>query len=115
MNTYGRTTILLVKDLARSSDFYANCLGYQVENQEPGLNVQFDLGDQSLRLVRMGKQEQVTSEGPQVLVSVGDIDRLSRALRLRGLSFQRLTYESGAEYLELRDPDGYKIVFREKI
>ena len=113
MKSYDTTIILLVKDLVRSGDFYRNCLGCQVENEEPGLFVQLSLGNRSLRLIREGKLDKMYTEVPELHIPIRDVDIMSKALSLRGIPFRRQKRRSGAECLEIRDPDGHKIVLTE--
>jgi catechol-2,3-dioxygenase len=46
-----RVTVLAVKDLQRSTNFYLSCLGARAQHKEPGLFVQIGINDKTIRLV----------------------------------------------------------------
>ena len=104
----------LVKNLESSSRFYKECLGLLLEEEEPGLYVQFDLGKRSLRLVRGGVQDETLPEGHVLRISINDIDKMSEFFTCRSIAFLRLKDAFGAGYLQVQDPDGYKIILKQE-
>lgn len=104
----------LVKNLERSSRFYNECLGLLLEEEEPGFYVQFDLGKRSLRLMRGGEQNETQPGGQVLRISINDIDRMSEYFTCRSIAFLRLKDAFGAGYLQVQDPDGYKIILKQK-
>jgi catechol 2,3-dioxygenase-like lactoylglutathione lyase family enzyme len=104
----------LVKDLERSSRFYNECLGLLLEEQEPGLYVQFDLGGRSLRLMRGGEQDETQPEGHVLRISINDTDKMSENFTCRSIAFLQLKDAFGARYLQVQDPDGHKIILKQK-
>ena len=104
----------LVGDLERSSRFYNECLGLLLEEEEPGLYVQFDLGRRSLRLVRGGEENETLAESHMLRISINDIDKMSEYFSHRSIAFLRLKDAFGMEYLQVQDPDGYKIILKQE-
>jgi len=104
----------LVKNLERSSRFYNECLGLLLEEEEPGLYVQFDLGKRSLRLMRGGEQNETVPGGQVLRISINDIDKMSEYFTCRSIAFLRLKDAFGAGYLQVQDPDGHKIILKQK-
>jgi len=109
-----KTITLLVRNLDHSSRFYNECLGLLLEDEEPGLYVQFDLGRRSLRLVRGGEQNEPLAEGHVLRIRINDIDKMSEYFTCRSIAFLRLKDAFGAGYLQVQDPDGHKIILKQK-
>jgi len=104
---------LLVRNLEHSSRFYNEYLGLLLEQEEPGLYVQFDLGKKSLRLLRGSEQNEPLPGSHVLRIRVNDIDKMSKFFGSRSIACLRLRDTSGAEYLEVQDPDGHKIVLKQ--
>ena len=95
----GGTSILTftVKDLAAARRFYADGLGLEVGREEEG----------RFFLARGG--------GASLLCEVPDTAAAAAELEARGVEFTRVVGERIGDYLELRDPEGTRIVLAERL
>ena len=96
---------LEVSDLARSVDYYRAVLGFPVQEQ-PG----------NLAVVHLGNSKLYLAAGRPlpasvfVAIAVPNLDeRLSR-LREHGVHAPEPTDEGWARYVNLLDPDGYRLI-----
>lgn len=96
---------LEVADLARSQEFYQDVLQLPVE--EPGGEfIMVDLGKVSLYLA-IGHPQPASM---YIAIAVPDIDLLYQHLLELGENVASPKDEGWARYIELQDPDGYRLL-----
>jgi len=96
---------LEVADLARSKTFYGETLALPVTESGGGFLV-VDLGKSSLYLA--AGQPRLTSM--YLAIAVPDIDPLHQHLLEQGVAAPSPVDEGWARYIELTDPDGYRLL-----
>ncbi len=96
---------LEVSDLSRSSVFYGQTLGLPVQETE-GAFVVVTLHGASLYLA----PGHPTPGNMYLAIAVADIDLLYQHLLEQGLDVSSPQDEGWARYLELTDPDGYRLL-----
>lgn len=100
-------TEIWVKDLEREREFYVDRLGFPVEEDQPGSFVMLRAGSTKLCIDKGKEREPALGGGASLFFKVKDIDTTAKELQNRGVSFKR----TGDEYLEVWDPEGYKLLF----
>jgi len=96
---------LEVSDLPRSRSFYGDELGFSVDESNDAFIV-VSLGASSLYLA----QGRPTPTSMYLAIAVPDIDQLYQRLLERGMDAPSPTDEGWARYIELADPDGYRLL-----
>ena len=96
---------LQVADLARTRNFYNDTLGLPV-NEPGGDFIVVDLGETSLYLAAGNPQP----ASMYLAIAVPDIDILYQQLLEQGLDIESPQDEGWARYIELTDPDGYRLL-----
>jgi len=96
---------LEVSDLSRSRFFYGDKLGFSVDESNDAFIVA-SLGASSLYLA----QGQPAAASMYLAIAVPDIDLLYQRLLARGVKAPTPTDEGWARYIELTDPDGYRLL-----
>ena len=112
---------LLVKDTARSLEFYQGVLGLELAGARPDLGYPgawMRVGHQQIHLMELPDPDAGT-ERPvhggrdrHLALSVADIAELRRALDLAGVAYTHS--KSGRKALFCRDPDGNALEFVEQ-
>lgn len=96
---------LEVTDLRKSVDFYRETLGFPVQD---------DAGP--FAIVHLAQTKIYLSPGAPrglgmyIAIAVPDLDAFCQRLRLRGPAVAAPTDEGWARYINLMDPDGYRIL-----
>ncbi len=96
---------LEVADLTRSQAFYGETLALPVSESGAGFIV-VDLGESALYLAA----GQPRPASMYLAIAVPDIDLLYQQLLEQGLDVLSPVDEGWARYLELNDPDGYRLL-----
>ena len=96
---------LEVSDLARAKDFYGNQLGFPIQEDEESF-VMVDLQDASLYLAPGSP----TPGNMYLAIAVADIDLLYQRLLEQGVDASPPADEGWARYIEITDPDGYRLL-----
>lgn len=100
---------ILVSDLERSKEFYAETLGWKLGTDEDGV-AGFHFGSAYLVALqdRRAEAERRYAGGMQVEVKVDDIDAEYARLQEAGVEVSELREQAwGERNFEFRDPDGY--------
>ncbi len=96
---------LEVTDLRKSVDFYRETLGFPVQD---------DVGQ--FAIVHLAQSKIYLAPGAPrglgmyVAIAVPDIEVLSQRLRLHGLAVAAPVDEGWARYINIMDPDGYRLL-----
>ncbi len=99
--------VLPVADAARSRDFYVRCFGFAVESEEPQLASVTLRDDEGTGIVLVRDPRRARYPSCALTLQVDDVHARYVALLDAGLVFEKPP-------AELRDPDGYLVVMREK-
>ena len=94
-----------VSDQARSVDFYRETLGFPVQETSGPFAI-VHLGNTKLYLA----SGQPRGTGVHVAISVPDIDAIHQRLREHGLGLPAPVDQGWARFVELIDPDGYRLI-----
>jgi catechol 2,3-dioxygenase-like lactoylglutathione lyase family enzyme len=103
-----------VGDLARSRAFYVDGLKLQVAEEKPGEYVMVETGSCRLCLDQGDRKRPEGPEPARLLFQVPAIGAAKRALDRAGIKYDSLRGKT-REYVEVRDPDGYVLVFAEEL
>jgi lactoylglutathione lyase len=115
----GYLNVLIVADLARARDFYADVMGLELVNSEDGVDAFFKVGPDGLLLLDHATADDLLSpadvdHGPSrggrfvMATAVDDVDAAYEELRSRGAEFIRAPQDRhwGLRCAHFRDPDG---------
>jgi catechol 2,3-dioxygenase-like lactoylglutathione lyase family enzyme len=108
-----RIVTFVVKDLAAARKFYVDRLGLAVRDEEPGRYVMVSAGSLHLCLDVEDEDQPARAGGATLIFQVRDVDGTADVLNTRGVAYQRR--RGGGDYLEVRDPEGYLLVFTETL
>ena len=112
---------LLVKDTARSLEFYQGVLGLEIDATRPDLGYPgawIRVGHQQIHLMELASPDPVTGRPAHggrdrhFALAVSDVDELRRALDAAGVVYTQS--KSGRKALFCRDPDGNALEFVEQ-
>jgi lactoylglutathione lyase len=115
----GYMTLLIVKDIQRSRDFYESVLGLEFEHGDDN-SASFILGPDALLLLDSAAADDLLSPADVehdavrvtksvIVTSVDDVDALYDELRAKGVEFIRAPEDRwwGKRCAHFRDPDGH--------
>ena len=114
-------TGLLVKDTARSLEFYLGVLGLEIDPTRPDLGYPgawIRVGRQQIHLMELASPDPVTGRPAHggrdrhLALAVSDVEELRRALDAAGVVYTHS--KSGRRALFCRDPDGNALEFVEQ-
>jgi lactoylglutathione lyase len=119
LKSEGYMTLLFVKDIKRSRDFYASVLGLEFEHGNDN-SASFILGPDALLVLDAGGADDLlsaadvehdTGRGAKsvIVTSVEDVDALYDELRAKGVEFIRAPEDRwwGKRCAHFKDPDGH--------
>jgi len=119
LKSNGYMTLLFVRDIKRSRDFYENVLGLEFEHGNDN-SASFILGADGLLLLDNGGADDLlspadvdhdTARGADsvIVTSVDDVDALYDELRAKGVEFIRAPEDRwwGKRCAHFKDPDGH--------
>lgn len=96
---------LEVTDLARSVDYYRDTLGFPVQDDSNTFAI-VHLAESKIYLAPGAPR----GLGMYIAIAIADIDAFCQRLRLRGLAVAAPIDEGWAKYVNLTDPDGYRLL-----
>jgi len=119
LKSNGYMTLLFVKDIERSRDFYESVLGLEFEHGNDN-SASFILGPDALVLLEKGAADDLLSPADVehdaargaksvTVTSVDDVDALYHELRAKGVEFIRAPEDRwwGKRCAHFKDPDGH--------
>ena len=113
---------LLVKDTARSLEFYRDVLGLEIDGARPDLGYPgawLRVGRQQIHLMELTSPDPVTGRHPHggrdrhLALAISDLEALRNALDGSGIVYT--LSKSGRRALFCRDPDGNALEFVEQV
>jgi catechol 2,3-dioxygenase-like lactoylglutathione lyase family enzyme len=110
-----RQVTIRSRDMALSRAFYSERLGFAVMDEEEGRHVRVNLGTFRLRIEGPSPAGTAGGHGTTLTFRVENLSRTATELVNRGIGFEAGTSAGGEDYLETFDPDGYRLVFTERL
>jgi catechol 2,3-dioxygenase-like lactoylglutathione lyase family enzyme len=110
-----RVVTFVSRDLARARDFYVERLGLRLEQEEPGAFLLLNAGTFRLCIDAADAAHPARGGGAKLVFRVRNVARTARELEARGVGYECHTGRRVGDYLETSDPDGYRLVFTEKL
>lgn len=105
----------VVKDLKQARKFYVDRLGLTIDREEQGRYVMVHAGSLLLCIDLEDSENKARGGGASVLFHANNLDRIAKGLDGRGVAYERHSRNRGNGYIEVRDPEGYKLIFAEKL
>ena len=110
-----RIVTFVTRDLARAREFYVDRLGLAVVGEEPGRFVMVNAGNFRLCIDAADDAHPPRGGGASIQLRVRHLGRTPSAHEERGVAYECHTGQRVGDYLEAHDPDGYRIVFVERV
>lgn len=110
-----RVVTFAVRSLAKSRTFWVDRLGFSVLREEAGVSVMVNCGTFRLSLVRADAANPAKGGGATLTFRVKDVAKTAKELDERGVGYETFTGARAGDWLETSDPDGYRIVFTERL
>lgn len=111
-----RVVVLRVRSLARARRFWSDRLGFSVMKTEPGRAVVLNLGNFRLRLEQAaGEVRPFRGASAAIVFRVRNLARTAKELDDRGVAYEEHSGPHDGSWLESGDPDGWRIVFTERL
>lgn len=103
------------RDLALARAFYVDRLGFGVLDEQPGVYVRVNLGTFRLRIEAPGAEGPSRGRGSAFTFRVPDLRRTGEELTTRAVAFETYSSPATGDVLETCDPDGFRLVFVERL
>ena len=110
-----RIVTFVTKNLARARTFYVDQLGFSVVKEEPAHFVMVNVGTFRLCIDRADDAHPAKGGGSTLIFRVKNLAKTAKELDVRGVGYESFTGARVGDYLETSDPDGYRIVFTERL
>jgi catechol 2,3-dioxygenase-like lactoylglutathione lyase family enzyme len=110
-----RIVTFIVSDLDKARAFYVDKLGFRVEREEPGRSVMVNAGSFRLSIDKEDADNAARGGGSTLIFMVRSLGAAEKELEERGVPFAKKKGTRTGPCLETRDPEGYGLVFTEKI
>ncbi len=109
-------TMIRVRDLDRSIDFYSNFLGLrEARRKDLGDAVLVFLADEDehhfveLTFNKDGRDYDIGNQFGHLAFFAEDLDAVIERVEVEGWDYRRSRPETGSKYIFIKDPDGYDI------
>ncbi len=109
-------TMIRVRDLDRSIDFYSNFLGLrEARRKDLGDAVLVFLADEDehhfveLTFNKDGRDYDIGNQFGHLAFFAEDLDAVIERVEVEGWDYRRSRPETGSRYIFIKDPDGYDI------
>ena len=109
-----RVVTFATRNLAAARAFYVDQLGFAVMKEEADRSVMINAGTFRLCLDRADSPRTKVG-GASLLFRVRNVAKTAKELESRGVGYETFTGARVGDYLETSDPDGYKLVFAERL
>lgn len=110
-----RIVTFIVSDLAKAREFYVGKLGLLVEREEPGRFFMVNVGSFRLCIDKADANAPARGGGSTLIFMVRSLGAAEKELAGHGIKAEKKKGPRAGEYLEVSDPEGYVLVFTEKI
>ena len=109
-----RIVTFIVKDLAVARSFYVDQLGFGVQQERSGEFVMVSLGAVQLCIDVESKDQPARGGGSTLIFDIDDVGQTAKELDRKKVRYSR-NQAPGREYLEAKDPEGYTLVFTQRV
>ncbi len=110
-----RIVTFVTRNLPRSREFWVDRLGLAVVREEANRYVMVNCGTFRLRIDRADEAHPARGGGAALVFKVRNVAKTARELDERDVPYEAHTGPRTGDYLEASDPDGYRIVFTERL
>lgn len=110
-----RIVTFTTKNLGRARAFYVERLGFAVVKEETDRFVMVNVGTFRLCVDRADDANPAKGGGASLIFRVRNLAKTAKELDSKGVAYEEFTGARIGDWLEVRDPDGYKIVFAERL
>lgn len=110
-----RIVTFVTRNLTRSRAFWVDRLGFSVLKEEKDRFVMVNAGTFRLCIDRADGAHPAKGGGASLLFRVRNLAKTAKELDARGVGYETFTGPRVGDYLETSDPDGYRIVFAERL
>lgn len=110
-----RIVSIVTRHLGKSRAFWVDRLGFAVVKEEPDRFVMINAGTFRLCIDRADEAHPAKGGGASLIFRVRNVGKTAKELDARGVGYELFTGERIGDYLETADPDGYRIVFAERL
>lgn len=108
-----RVVVLPVRSLARSRRWWSERMGFSVLRDDAPRSVVLNLGNFRLRLEPATDAQR--GGGAAVVFRVRSLERTAKELDERGVAYEEHVSPKDGSWLETGDPDGWRVVFTERL
>ena len=110
-----RIVTFVTKNLVRARAFYVDRLGFAVVKEEADRFVMLNVGTFRLCIDRSEDAHPAKGGGAALIFRVKNLAKTAKELDARGVGYETFTGARVGDYLEFADPDGYRLVFTERL
>ena len=110
-----RIVTFVTRNLAKARAFYVDRLGFAIVKEEPGVFVMVNAGTFRLSIERADDAHPAKGGGATIHFRVRNVAKTAKELDERGVGYESFTNPRSGDYLETSDPDGYRLVFAERL
>jgi len=110
-----RIVTFTTRNLAKARAFYADRLGFAVMDEKADHYVMFNVGTFRLCIDRADDAHPAKGGGASVIFRVRNLAKTAKELDAKDVAYESFTGARIGDYLETSDPDGYRIVFTERL
>jgi len=110
-----RIVTFVTRNLAKSRAFWVDRLGFSVLKEEADRFVMVNAGTFRLCIDRADGPHPAKGGGAALTFRVRNVAKTAKELDARGVAYESFTGPRIGDYLETSDPDGYRIVFAERL
>ena len=110
-----RIVTFTTRNLARARAFYVDRLGFAVVKEETDRFVMVNVGTFRLCIDRADDAHPAKGGGSTLIFRVRNVAKTAKELDQKDVAYEEFTGARTGDYLELSDPDGYRLVFTERL
>ena len=110
-----RIVTFTTRNLAKSRAFYVDRLGFAVIDETPQRCFTVNVGTFRLCIDRADDAHPAKGGGASLIFRVRNIAKTAKELDGKGVAYETFTGARIGDYVETSDPDGYRLVFAERL
>jgi catechol 2,3-dioxygenase-like lactoylglutathione lyase family enzyme len=110
-----RVVTFTTRNLSRARAFYVDRLGFAVVKEEVDRFVMVNVGTFRLCIDRADDAHPAKGGGATLIFRVRNVAKTAKELDGKDVPYEQFTGARVGDYLEVADPDGYRLVFTERL